>query len=50
MKAPRTESSLTIAEEIHEMRNAFAHLGYSRLLHEIETDNEMLKDGVKIET
>lgn len=30
----------TIAEEIHEMRNAIAHLGYSSLLHEIELDNE----------
>jgi hypothetical protein len=31
----------TIAEEIHEMRNAIAHLGYSSLLHEIGIDNEI---------
>lgn len=30
-----------IAEEIHEMRNVIAHLGYSSLLHEIEIDNEI---------
>lgn len=39
----------TIAEDIHEMRNAIAHLGYSSLLHEIEIDNEIaegwLRDG-----
>jgi hypothetical protein len=31
----------TIAEEIHELRNVIAHLGYSSLQHEVEIDNEI---------